>query len=39
MIECIGDVRSTTLRWFGHFERKPEEDWLKTILTFEVEGK
>ena len=39
-IECTGDVvRSSMLRWFGHVERKPEEDWVNKIVTFEVEGK
>ena len=29
-IECIGDVvRSSRLRWFGHVERKPEEDCVR----------
>ena len=39
-IWCIGDVvRSSRLRWFRHVERKPEEDWVKKMLTFEVESK
>ena len=39
-IKCIGDVmRNGRLCWFGHVEHKPEEDWVKKILTFEVEGE
>ena len=39
-IECIGDVvRSSRLRWFEHVERQIEEDWVKTVMSFEVEGK
>ena len=39
-IECVGDViRRSRLRWFGHVERKQENDWAKTMLTFEVAGK
>ena len=40
VIESIGDIiRRSRLRWFGHVEHKPEEDWVKRILTFELEGK
>ena len=38
-IEYIGDTVRSRLRWFGHVEHKPEEDWVKRNLTFEVEGK
>ena len=39
-IECIGYVvRKSRLHWFGHVERKSEEDWVKKMLTFEAESK
>lgn len=31
-------VRRNRLRWFGHVERKEEEDWVKRCTVFEVEG-
>ena len=32
-------VRRSRLRWFGHVERKPDEDWVKACRNFEVAGK
>ena len=32
-------MSNSRLCWFGLVERKPEEEWVKKILTFEVEGK
>ena len=32
-------VRRSRLRWFGHVERKPDEDWVKACQKFEVAGK
>ena len=32
-------LRRSRLRWFGDVERRPEEDWVKKILTFEVASK
>jgi len=26
------------LRWFGHVERKDDNDWVKTLYNVEVEG-
>jgi len=26
------------LRWFGHVERKDDNDWVKHCITWEVEG-
>jgi len=26
------------LRWFGHVERKDDNDWVKRCITWEVEG-
>ena len=31
-------VTKGRLRWFGHVERKSDEDWTKRCTTFEVEG-
>ena len=38
-IECIGDVvRISRFRWSENVQRKPVEDWVKKIVTFEVDG-
>ena len=26
------------MRWFGHVERKDDNDWVKCCITWEVEG-
>jgi len=26
------------LRWFGHVERKDDNDWVKRCITWEIEG-
>jgi len=39
-IESVLDVvRRGRVRWFGHVEKKPIEDWVKRSLDFEVDGK
>ena len=39
-VEVVGDVmRTNRLRWFGHVERKLEDDWVKKCGTLEVEGR
>jgi len=38
--EPVGDVvRRGRLRWFGHVERKSEDDWVKKCLELEIAGK
>jgi hypothetical protein len=38
-IECVTDVvKRGRLRWFGHLERKPVDDWVSVCRNFEVEG-
>ena len=37
-IENILDVVRARLRWFGHIERKSDEDWVKRVTNLEVEG-
>ena len=32
------DDQKSRLRWFGHVERKNDNDWVKRCLTWEVEG-
>ena len=32
-------VRRGRLRWFGHVERKAEDDWVKKCRSVEIEGK
>ena len=32
-------IRRGRLRWFGHVERKEDDDWVKACQRFEVEGK
>ena len=31
-------IKKSRLRWFGHFERKDDNDWVKRCITWEVEG-
>ena len=31
-------VKKSRLRWFGHVERKDDNDWVKRCITWEVEG-
>jgi len=31
-------IKKSTLRWFGHVERKDDNDWVKRCITWEVEG-
>jgi len=39
-VEPVGDVvRRGRLRWFGHVERKSEDDWVKKCLELEIAGK
>lgn len=38
-VEAIGDViRRSRLRWYGHVERKDDEDWVKGCTKLVVEG-
>ena len=30
--------KKSRLRWFGHVERKDDNDWVKHCITWEVEG-
>ena len=30
--------KKSRLRWFGHVERKDDNDWVKRCITWEVEG-
>ena len=32
-------VKRNRLRWLGHGLRKDDDDWVKKIMSFEVEGK
>ena len=39
-IESVRDVvRRGRLRWYGHVERRPDDDWLKKCQNIEVAGK
>ena len=39
-IESVSDaVKQNRLRWLGHVLRKVDDDWVKKIVSFEVEGK
>jgi hypothetical protein len=39
-VEPIGEVcRRNRLRWFGHVERKEDDDWVKRYTRMEVVGK
>jgi len=31
-------IKKSMLRWFGHVERKDDNDWVKCCITWEVEG-
>ena len=31
-------IRKSSLRWFGHVERKDDIDWVKRCITWEVGG-
>jgi len=31
-------IKKSKLRWFGHVERKDDNDWVKCCITWEVEG-
>jgi len=31
-------IKKSRLRWFGHVERKDDNDWVKCCITWEVEG-
>ena len=31
-------IEKSRLRWFGHVERKDDNDWVKRCITLEVEG-
>ena len=31
-------IKKSRLRWFGHVERKDDNDWVKRCITREVEG-
>jgi len=30
-------IKKSRLRWFGHVERKDDNDWVKRCITWEVE--
>ena len=31
-------IKKSRLRWFGHVERKDDNDWVKRCIKWEVEG-
>ena len=31
-------IKKSRLRWFGHVERKDDNDWVKRCVTWEAEG-
>ena len=31
-------IKKSRLRWFGHVERKDDNDWVKCCIMWEVEG-
>ena len=31
-------IKKSRLTWFGHVERKDDNDWVKRCITWEVEG-
>ena len=38
-IDCVSDlVRCSKLRWFGHVERKDDQQWVKKCMNFKVDG-
>jgi hypothetical protein len=39
-LESVGNIlRRGRLRWFGHVERKRDDDWVKGCVFYEAEGK
>ena len=39
-IESVSDVvKQNRLKWLGHVQQKDDDDWVKKIMSFEVEGK
>ena len=39
-IESVSDaVKRNRLRWLGHVKWKDDDDWVKKIMLFKVEGK
>ena len=32
-------IKKSSLRWFGHVERKDDNDWVKRCITWEVEDR
>ena len=39
-IESVSDaVKRNRLRWLGHVLQKDDDDWVKKIMSFEVEGR
>ena len=38
-IDCVSDVvRRRRRRWFGHVERKDDEQWVRKCMDFKVDG-
>jgi len=37
-LEPVNMMKKSRLRWFGHVERKDDNDWVKRCMTWEVEG-
>ena len=38
-VEPLSDVlRKGRLRWYGHVLRKDDDDWVKKVMTYEVNG-
>jgi len=37
-LEPVSLIKKSRLRWFGHVERKDDNDWVKRCITWEVEG-
>jgi len=39
LLELLGlMIEKSRLRWFGHVERKDDNDWVKRCITWEIEG-
>ena len=38
-IESVTEVVRGRLRWFGHMERKVDDDWVRACQSVEVDGK
>ena len=39
-IESVSDaMKQNRLRWLGHVLQKDDDDWVKRIVLFEMEGK